>query len=417
MTRRSSSKTKTTSAAIALALLGLAAAAAWRVMAVPAAAPPSAAQELAALGRQIFFDTGLSASGRQSCASCHDPAHAYGPPDGLATQRGGAALDRQGARAVPSLRYVLNRTPRWAKVYVASTAERLADGDEPPAGGFGWDGRFNSLHEQAAFPLLAPDEMANRSVQEVVDKLARAPYAARFRQLFGADIFTRPEQAFREAMLALERFELDDASLHPYTSRFDAYLAGRARLSEPELRGYALFKDPKAGNCASCHPAALGADGSHPLFTTFQFEALGAPRNRELAANRDPHYFDQGLCGPLRGDQADQPGYCGMFKTPGLRNVASRRVFLHNGSFHSLKELLRFYVQRDTDPARWYPHDGPKVEAFDDLPPAVRANVDHVDLPLTRSKGQQPLWNEAEIEDVLAFLRTLSDADVMNAPG
>jgi cytochrome c peroxidase len=91
-----------------------------------------------------------------SCATCHSPAHAYGPPNGLAVQLGGPALDRQGARAVPSLRYVLNRTPFWSKKYIDNSAERLLEGEEAPVGGFGWDGRFKTLREQAAFPLWPP---------------------------------------------------------------------------------------------------------------------------------------------------------------------------------------------------------------------------------------------------------------------
>ncbi len=97
-----------------------------------------------------------------SCAICHSPAHAYGPPNGLAVQLGGPELKLQGMRAVPSLRYVLNRTPLWNKPYVYNPAERRLEGDQPPAGGFGWDGRFRTLHEQGAFPLLASNEMAKR---------------------------------------------------------------------------------------------------------------------------------------------------------------------------------------------------------------------------------------------------------------
>src|SRR5438552_1219771 len=111
-----------------------------------AAATPNS--DLAMLGKQIFFDASLSATGHLSCASCHSPQHAYGPPNALAVQQGGAGMDRQGIRAVPSLRYVLNRTPIWNKPFVANAAERILEGDEPPRGGFGWDGRFNTLHEQ-----------------------------------------------------------------------------------------------------------------------------------------------------------------------------------------------------------------------------------------------------------------------------
>ncbi|HTJ65030.1 MAG TPA: cytochrome-c peroxidase, partial [Alphaproteobacteria bacterium] len=176
-----------------------------------------------------------------------------------------------------------------------------------------------------------------------------------------------------------------------------------------ETRGKALFDDPGRGNCASCHLDDKGADGSHPLFTDYQFEALGVPRNAELPQNADPAYFDLGLCGPVRTDQANNEVLCGLFKTPTLRNVASRGVFFHNGRFHTLREALKFYVERDTAPEKWYRSVNGAVEIFDDLPPAMRGNVDTVDLPLTGKKGENPVWNDAEIDDVIAFLKTLDD--------
>jgi cytochrome c peroxidase len=363
----------------------------------------------------IFFDASLSASGQMACATCHSPTHAYGPPDGAAVRLGGPKLDQPGRRAVPSLRYVLNRTPRWNVPYVSSAAERLLEGSEPPTGGYGWDGRFNTLRSQAEFPLLAAFEMGNAGPAQVVTRLARAPYAAQFRAAFGADILAHPQQAYAKLLDALERFELTDPSLHPYSSKFDDYLDGKAILSARELHGWALFDDPNGGNCASCHLDRKGADGSHPLFTDYQFEALGVPRNREIPANRNPKYFDEGLCGPLRTDQRRQTAYCGLFKTPTLRNVAARAVFFHNGRFHDLRQVLEFYVQRDTNPGRWYPTNGGGVNKFDDLPMALRVNVDVIDAPLTRGAGDSPMWNEADIDDVLAFLQTLTDRDVRRA--
>jgi cytochrome c peroxidase len=317
-------------------------------------------------------------------------------------------------RAVPSLRYVLNRTPLWSKPYVNNPAERRLEGDQPPAGGFGWDGRFKTLHEQGAFPLLASNEMANAGPEDVAAKLARAAYAEEFRHLFGAHIFDDPAKAYAKVLLALERFQLEDPSFHPYNSKFDDYLDGKAQLNEQEQRGMALFDDPKRGNCSTCHLDRKGVDGSHPLFTDYQFEALGVPRNPEILANGAHDYYDMGLCGPLRKDQSGQRNFCGLFKTPTLRNVATRGVFFHNGRFHTLKEALRFYVRRDTDPQLWYPASSPgAVIKFDDLPPALRANVDVTDEPLTRKEGGAPAWTDAEIDDVIAFLETLSDRDVV----
>ena len=384
---------------------------------LPAAGIPSGqAFVLSALGRKIFFDTSLSASGRMSCATCHSPAHAYGPPNGLAVQLGGPGLDRQGARSVPSLRYVLNRTPVWHKEFIANPAERILEGEEPPTGGFGWDGRFKALHEQATFPLLAPNEMANAGPDEIVAKLLRASYADDFREAFGAQIFDDTSKAYAGMLTALERFQLEDPSFHPYNSKYDDYLDGKLKLSAQEQRGLALFDDPQRGNCASCHLDRKGVDGSHPLFTDYQFEALGVPRNPEILANASPGYFDMGLCGPLRTDQARESKYCGLFETPTLRNVATRRVFFHNGRFHTLKEALRFYVRRDTDPQLWYPLSSTDaVDKFDDLPSSLRGNIDVVDEPLTRSRGASPAWSDGEIEDVVAFLQTLTDRDATSA--
>jgi cytochrome c peroxidase len=163
----------------------------------------------------------------------------------------------------------------------------------------------------------------------------------------------------------------------------------------------------------------MGANGAHPLFTDFQFEALGVPRNGEIPWNADAHYYDMGLCGPFRKDEAGKdPKNCGLFRTPTLRNVAIRQVFFHNGRFHSLREALLFYVERDTNPEKWYPvgRDG-KPEKFNDLPPQDRVNVDTVDAPLDRSEGQLPVWNKQDVDDVIAFLKTLNDQDVASKNG
>jgi cytochrome c peroxidase len=362
-----------------------------------------------ALGKKLFFDQSLSASGRMSCATCHSPAYAYGPPNGRAVQLGGPDLLRPGVRAVPSLRYTLNRTPIWFHEKSVSWVEQLVE-HEPPAGGLTWDGRFNRLRDQAAFPLLNPSEMANADAGAVVAKLRGAPYAPDFRALFGDDVLSQVNVAFTRALYAIERFELADPSFHPFTSKYDAYLDGYATLTPRELHGKRLFDDPQRGGCMLCHLDEKGADGAHPVFTDYQFEALGVPRNPEIPANHIAGYYDMGLCGPLRTDKTNVATYCGLFKTPSLRNVATRHAFFHNGRFHTLREALRFYVERDTDPQKWYPvaRDG-SAEKFDDLPERYRGNVDTIDPPLTHKRGERPIWSERDISDVIAFLRTLTD--------
>lgn len=368
----------------------------------------------AELGKRLFFDTNLSASKRMSCASCHSPAHAYGPPNGRAVQLGGPHLDRAGTRTVPSLRY-LDHTPLFSlDAFTPGSEDAEYEG---PRGGFTRDGRAASRQQQAAIPLLDRNEMANADPQAVVAAVRDGPHAAAFRRVFGADVFAHPAQAFTDVGAALAAFQREDPSFHPYTSKFDAVMSGRARFTAQELRGYALFNNPRKGNCASCHIDVPGPGGRPAPFTDFAYAALGVPRNPAIPANRDPRHVDLGLCGPYRRDLHGQARYCGMFKTPTLRNVATRPVFFHNGVFHSLRDVVAFYVQRDTDPGKWYPVIRGKVAVYDDLPLRYRGNVDRTDAPMDRGKGAKPALDAREISDVVAFLRTLDDGYSATAGG
>ena len=341
--------------------------------------------EMTGLGELVFHDPGLSASGTLACASCHDPDNAYAPADAQAVELGGRDGTLVGVRAAPSLRY-LQSVPRFTEHF--SDPDTDDGADQGPAGGLTWDGRAQSLHDQARSPLYSPLEMANASPEDLAARLRRAPYAHQFRTAFGAHALESAASAQKALTLVLEVFQQDPARFYPYTSKFDAVLRGRDKLTEHEARGFALFDDPKKGNCASCHPSAI-KDG-FPAFTDFGYVALGVPRNRALPANADPSYFDLGLCGPYRTDLAAHPEYCGRFRTPSLRNVARRHRFMHNGVFTSLQQVLEFYATRDG--------------RFDDLPPRYRQNV-NVEPPF----GGPRRLSAAEIADIIAFLETLSD--------
>jgi cytochrome c peroxidase len=134
------------------------------------------------------------------------------------------------------------------------------------------------------------------------------------------------------------------------------------------------------------------------------------PRNASIPLNRDPNYYDLGICGPYRTDMRDQVQYCGMFLTPSLRNTATRKVFFHNGVFHTLDEVMDWYVNRDLQPERFYSRDASgKVVKYDDVPPQYRRNVDTTDAPFNRHLGDQPALDKQEIQEVIAFLHTLDD--------
>jgi cytochrome c peroxidase len=360
---------------------------------VPTETPLSAQ---AALGDKIFADVSLSASGRQSCASCHSPDSAHAPANDLPVQPGGRLMDQQGRRNSPAINY-LSFNPEF---YFAA--------DGTPTGGFFLDGRARSLQDQAGQPLLSAVEMANTDKAELVARLSRAAYADEFKQVFGADILLRPDDAFDRITLALQQYQREDSAFRAFSSQYDGFLRGTASLSAAQSRGLALFNSPAKGNCAACHPSAKQADGSLPLFTDFSYDNLGVPRNPAITRNADPTYFDLGLC--ERPGLAQRSDLCGAFKVPSLRNVALRRSFFHNGRFGTLKDALTFYVQRDTQPEKWYGRsaDG-SLNKFDDLPPALRANVNTTEAPYNRRAGDAPALSDAEIDDVIAFLQTLSD--------
>jgi cytochrome c peroxidase len=365
----------------------------------------------AQVGAKLFADQSLSASGKLACATCHDPAHAYASPNGLAVQLGGQAMSSPGTRAVPSLRYKDYTQP------YADVADNPDGVSTPgPGGGFTWDGRAATLADQARIPLLAPNEMANASEADVVNKLENSAYADLFRSAFGNDVFDSTSLAFQSALDALEAYQLEDSDFHPYTSRFDLYVENKigGDLTPAEVRGGQIFTDPNKGNCFACHFAGPGANGSSDLFTDFTYAAIGVPRNTEIPANADPSYFDMGICSRPDHPLPDSAQYCGMFKTPTLRNVATRKVFFHNGKLKSLRDVLRFYNTRDTEPELWYPVVNGVVQKFDDLPAQYQANID-TQAPLDgRPPGSQPPMTEQDLDDLEAFLGTLTDADVVN---
>jgi cytochrome c peroxidase len=402
--------------------------------AAAASAPASSASTLslaAQVGQKMFTDMSLSGSGKMACSTCHDPSTAYGPPNGLAVQLGGADLKAPGTRAVPSLRYK-NVTPPYADL-LDNPDGISAPG---PGGGFTWDGRAATLADQAQIPLLAANEMANTSAADVVTKLQAGAYADLFKQAFGADAFADTNAAFMNARKALQAYQLEDTDFHPYSSKFDLYAGNKigGNLTPSETRGLKVFSDPTTGNCASCHYQGAGLSGSSALFTDFSYEAISVPRNLEIPANADSTYQDIGLCGPLRTDHAAVAGdtFCGMFKAPTLRNVALRKSFFHNGVMHSLDQVIRFYNTRDTMPEIWYPtvggtakakpdvgfptyglittqFVGGTVQKFNDLPSQFIPNID-TQMPMDgRAAHSAPPMSDQNVADLICFLNTLTD--------
>ena len=143
----------------------------------------------------------------------------------------------------------------------------------------------------------------------------------------------------------------------------------------------------------ACDPAIVNANHSHA----------------KISANADSAYSDLGLCGPGRKDLAARHDLCGAFKVPTLRYVARTAPYFHNGSFDNLRDVVDFHVRHDTDPGLWYPKSATGTRKFDDLPEQDQSTVNVSEVPYDRKPGETPALTPAEIDDVVAFLKTLDD--------
>ncbi|HZJ68314.1 MAG TPA: cytochrome-c peroxidase, partial [Kofleriaceae bacterium] len=186
------------------------------------------------LGELMFSDTNLSSPAGQSCADCHLARVAFRDPETSLATSMGIVPGRFGLRNAPTAMYAS---------YVPAL-HRTGDGGW--IGGLFWDGRADTLEDQAAAPLLNPLEMNNADKASVVATVRRASYAPAFRELFGPRALDDVDAAFAHVTEALAAFERGPA-FAPFTSKYDRFLAGEATLSDAEQRGLAIFEDPARG--------------------------------------------------------------------------------------------------------------------------------------------------------------------------
>lgn len=367
-----------------LLALAVAATVVLTLVAVGASAQETNLTSQEQLGRLLFFDTNLSTPTGQACAACHGPDVGYtGPSQSI--NAAGAVYEG----AVPGV--FGNRKPPSA-AYAGDSPLLHQDEAAGWTGGMFWDGRATGytlgdpLAEQAQGPFLNPREQDNASAQVVIDKVLASDY----KNLF-LEVCTDPMAYYECIGRSIAAFERS-SEVSQFTSKYDYWLKGEARLSGQELRGMALFNGK--ANCANCHPA--------PLFTDFTYDNLGVPRNPSNPFySQNPlgeSWVDLGLGGYLKGAGYDASVYepeLGKFKVPTLRNVDLRptrtfiKAYTHNGYFKSLQEIVHFYNTRDVPGAGW-----PEPEY------AATVNTTEV--------GNLGLTKGEELE-LVAFLRTLSD--------
>ena len=379
-------------------------------VAVPAVPVPDLAPltRLQALGQKIFNDHNLSEPRGMACVTCH------APQTGFAGNNGSVIGVAFGSR--PGVLGLRNAMTNAYAGFIPAFSWRVDadDGDTDPVGGHFWDARADTLALQATMPFLAAAEMNNPSAAALVGKVALADYAGLMKAEFGNGVFADPAQALLDMGSAIAAFETS-GQLQQFSSKYDSFIKGVVPLSPAENRGMLLFMDPKRANCASCHlmnPASANPQDS--LFSDFSLYANGIPRNSAIPENANPGFFDLGLCGPARTRPAlgaNVPAsvsierFCGTFKMPMLRNVAAREAFMHNGFFKNLKEVVEFYATRNSNPTRWY---GP-AGVPNDLPVAYLPNIQKDHAPFNSPPEAGPVLTPAEIDDVVAFLKTLTD--------
>jgi cytochrome c peroxidase len=273
-------------------------------------------RDAARLGRSLFFDSRLSANGKLSCSSCHQPRRFF--QDGRPRGRG------------------IGVTPRRTMAIVGAARQTWLF----------WDGRKDSLWSQALGPLENPREHG-LTRREVVRRVA-ALYPREYRSIFGRpprlDDREAVNRAFTNVGKAIAAFEM---RLELGPARFDRYVAGEATLSAREIEGLRLFIGP--AHCVDCH--------SGPLFTNGEFHNTGVrPNESDVGRERGVELVrrDEFNCFSRYSDAA--PGACalrflpaastrmrGAFKPPSLRNVTRTAPYMHAGQIKTLRDVLRHY--------------------------------------------------------------------------
>ena len=238
--------------------------------------------EKLALGKKLYFDTRISVSSAQSCASCHSPA--FGWADGLpvGVGFGMAQLGRHSPTIVNAA---------WGAIFM-------------------WDGRLADLEEQALGPIQSPGEM-NMPVEQLMQRLGTIPeYKPLFAAAFPGEAMNPKTHA--KAIATYERTVVSQRA------PFDDWVDGSEQaISEEAKRGFALF-NTKA-QCSSCH------EGWN--FTNDGFQDIGLPSDDVGRGKFVP--------GVLKMQHA--------FKTPGLREITRRSPYMHDGSLATLEQVVDHY--------------------------------------------------------------------------
>jgi len=374
------------------------------------------------LGKEIFFDKKLSINKNQACAACHGPEVGFTGPDSIINVMGsvyeGSVAGRFGNRKPPASAYAGD-----SPILSQNMTSLLW------SGGMFWDGRATGwtslgdpLAEQAKGPFLNPMEQGLPDASCVVYRVITSDYKHLYKQVWGElnikwpkkicssaatlsdDDQTKVNKAYDNIAKSIAAYERSK-EVSSFTSKYDDYLKGKAKLTQNEMRGLELFNNKSKGKCANCHVP--------PLFTDFTYDNLGIPKNP-----MNPFYYekmwnglggglnwiDYGFGGFLKTTPYNQsaPENNGKHKVPTLRNVDKRpypdfiKAYGHNGYFKSLEQIVHFYNTRDVLNASWNGEKWPASEVSDNMNTADMGNLG---------------LSVSEEKDIVAFLKTLTDRD------
>lgn len=330
----------------------------WTASIVPGEEPTA---ERVALGRKLYFEPRLSTDGTVACATCHDVTRGF-TDNRMVSEGVGEQLGRRNAPTT------LN---------AALFNEQF------------WDGRARTVEHQAGMPILNSIEMGEQTEADVVKRIGAVP---EYQQMFQAAFGRAP--SYQDLRVAIGSFE---RTLIFLDAPFDRYLAGdTSALSEQARRGHVLF-DGKA-RCASCHPlnaaSPLGTDNAYHNIgvaaRTKDFEGLARQALAALEKDSSEKALDELALGTdlselgrfmITRNRAD----IGAFKTEQLRNVGITGPYMHDGSLQTLWDVMDHY------------NKGGEDNGF--LDGGIEA------LALT----------DAEVDDVVAFLFTLTDVRFADA--
>jgi cytochrome c peroxidase len=259
--------------------------------------PPPAIQNaaLVGLGRDLFWDPVISASGNTSCGSCHLPQLGWATNDARSKNDSGLLTSRR-----------------------SQTLIGMGHAKPP----FGWDGRSATLEAQAVGSIGtgSMSMFQTKTPVKVDDIIARVrgneSYAAKFKQAMpGAPI------NLDNVVIAIAAFE---RTIEPTEAPFDRWIAGdEAAIPESAKRGFVVFNEQ--GNCVGCHRGWR--------FTDDEFHDIGtSTKDRGRGRERKDDRFAQFA-----------------FKTPTLRSVALRAPYMHDGSMATLRDVVDHYVKGGID--------------------------------------------------------------------